>query len=232
MKLAAILALLFVISLVFAPSTQAAFLTITSDGGVFYNVLAFDSENFRKDIIPAIGAVVSLAKKDDQVKLRVASDEQEYEANVTAIKDDIIEIENKFAPHKITIGPSGEEFVIRQNMVAATTSFPITVDSKSKKLSVQTLSGMRYIEILPIDVIDILVKSGIIDQNEEIEKTLELVEGETGELEYKLDAQKSINVFNLVALKAPLKLEVSATNGKVLSVDEPVWFKVLGVLFT
>lgn len=235
---------LFVLPLIsaffaFPSPIHAAFVHITTDGNAIWNVLgeestltaqkpeSIDITRVSNTTLALFDAQVSLTKNAGNVVLDVKNETGEHQADVTNIKDNLIEIEARPQTQKVTIGYKDEQFVITQNSVAARTTFPITINAKTNEISVTTPSGLRVLTILPFEASTSAMKANVLSQNPEL---AEITESPSGELSYLLSGKKELNFFNVIPYKFDTKVYVSAITGEVLKVD-PGWFKILGFLF-
>lgn len=218
----------------------ASYVTIDNKGAlVFDKVLS--SETDGKDISikklqdsPASSltdAKVLLNKDNGKLTLNVQSKLGNTTSDVTSFRDNIVEIEERGDVKKIQIGFSNDKFSISQNGFTVYTSYPIEVDSKEAAVLVHSPSGVRNLSILPYDAITYVVRSNIISKTAPTVNSLQLSESDKGELFYAIDGVKGVNLFNVYKFDVPVKTTVSATNGHVLSVDEPIWYKVFGFVF-
>lgn len=172
-------------------------------------------------------ASVSLSQIDGKTNLNVATSDGQKNMDVTNYKDNLIEIEERDKAQKVQISLIDGKFSIEQNGVIALTDFPININPKNAEISVTAPSGVRYLAILPYEAYQGLLKAKIITTLGE--NKLAISEGDRGELSYIIPGQKIINVFNVFSYPVDVKSTVSASTGEVLSVDEPVWLKVLNL---
>lgn len=211
-----------------------AIVVITNQNTLEWTVLGENSQEtpqLKIDLSQAIADLtqkVNLSKDDDKIKLEVTTGETKKEVDVTNLAEDVIEIEQAQEAKKVKIGSLGDKFIISQNDFDALTAFPISINPSGKHVTVKTPSGERYLGIFPADVFESLNKTGVIDN---LEGNIELAEGEEGQLEYILNGEKILNLFNLFDVTAPVNVKVSALDGQLLSTDSPVWYKVLGFIW-
>jgi len=224
---------------------HAAVLTLTADGGVVWKVLSSESEitlvppertslevkNIVDATPPPEDTVIMLEKNDGKLSLKVTGGNTPREIDVTDINQDIIEIEQGNEPQKIKILASGEDFVISQKGVFAQTSYPIQINPKSHELSVQTPSGLRYIAVLPHEAVENAVKANVLNVLSSGGKII-LSEDQKGELEYTITGERVVNILKLIEFTVPVDTSVSASNGRILEINQPVWFSLIGFLFT
>lgn len=230
---------LFLFLFLFSPTeAKAALVHVQTDGNIIVNVLgAEDSialgipkkESLQIKQIASSDtsntSQVSLDQEDGKISLNVATTEGQKSMDVTGYKDSLIEIEERSQANKVQIGLLDGKFSITEKGIVATTEFPISIDPGSASINVSAPSGVRYLAILPFEAYQSLVKARIIST---INGQLTISEGDKGELSYTIPGQKIINVFNLFSYPVDVNTTVSASTGEVLSIDEPVWLKVLG----
>jgi hypothetical protein len=228
-----------------ASTTHAGFITINKDGSITWNVLSSEvsdgpsipkrEELAIKDVIGTsegtIPAEVSLGKDNGKVELKVTDSSGGKKIDVTSIKGDLIEIEERPEVKTIKIGVLGEGFSIDQGGVVAQTDFPIKIDPKTAELSLETPSGIRYLAVLPREALDYILRARIITKLGEDSKVA-LQEENGGQLSYVIDGVRTLNVFNLFNYDVPVRAQVSAVNGEIIGIEQPSWLKVLGFIFS
>lgn len=241
-KIVASLSLFAFLFLFFPTNVDAALVHINKDGGVVVNVLGAEAtdalgipkkESLQIKQIADTNASgfsqVSLAQVNGKISLSVATPEGQKSMDVTGYKSSLVEIEERNQANKVQIGLLDGKFSVSENGVTAVTDFPINVDPKNAAITVSAPSGIRYLAVLPFEAYQNLVKARIISTIGD--EKLTISEGDKGELSYVIPGQKMINVFNLFSYPVDVKTTVSASTGEVLSIDEPIWLKVLGFAF-
>lgn len=234
-----VLSVLFLM-FVFSSSADASVLTIKADGRLEWKVLSAQTENElsipeSSSLVltklassePTNGQDVSLIRNGDQISLVVDSEQGKHELNVTGWKDTLVEVEETPMVTKLAIGIDGDGFSLSQSGIAAKTIFPISVDPGSKKISVETPSGKRFLSILPKDAYLGLVRAKILNRLSG-SQGLELTEAGGGDLYYKIHGERVLNLFNIYELPVEVSADVSASTGEVLYIDQPKWLGVLG----
>lgn len=222
---------------------HAAFVHILPDGKTIWNVLGdetaltvqkpekIDITNVTNNNLALSDAQVSLTKTagSDNVVLDVKNETGDHQADVTNIKDNLVEIESRPQTQKIAISYKEGNFLITENGNTAKTVFPITVDAKTNQLSVTTPSGSRVLTVLPYEATANALKANLLTQEPD---SSEITENANGQLSYLLAGKKELNFFNLFPYKFDTKVYISAVTGEVLKVDSPGWLKILGFLFS
>lgn len=210
-------------------NARASLLRITQKGEVYWNVLGL-TDNYmevKKIATNAVvaGSSISLANNGGNV---VISSEGGNVVELGDYKEEILEMEASEAASTVLIRAQGQEFVIEQNGIKVRTSFPIKVDSKKNKLLVETQTGDKFLSILPEPALMQLIRTNIISSINE--SGVDIREKEQGEVIYFVNGKKSILLFNIFMLDVPIKVEISATSGSVLKVDQPLWYSVVDFL--
>ncbi len=240
------LGICLVIGLMFfslASSAHAAFVTVRESGEVTWNVLASEvgiempkrSSLEVKDV--SLGessgeSSISLVRDGERVNLAVFDGSREQSADVTGYSRELVELEEAGEPQKVKISltPTGD-FVIFQNGVKATTSYSIYINPKNRELILDAPSGKRYLAIMPYEAVAGVMKANIVNilnQNSEIA----LSEEAGGELLYQVGGERKLAIGKVFEFSVPVTAKVSATNGKIIDVEQPVWLVVLGFLFS
>ncbi len=229
----------------FPQPARASLITVNQKGEVVLKVLSSQDEialgipkrDFLevKEMAVGLPAVsnpkISLQKSEGKVLLKVQTDSSQTSLDVSGWTEDVVEIEEREETKKLAIAIKKDKFSIKQEGVVVLTDYPISINPQKNQLSVETPSGNRFLSILPIEAAQSLLRARIISRlflnNEAV-----LTENERGELIYVISGEKTINLFNLFDYSVPVTAQVSALTGEVVLVDQPVWLKILGFLFS
>lgn len=199
----------------------------SSDDGFEYE---YESE------VGGVKTKIKLRSEDGRLKI-----EQESEDGDLEIDDDLLEIrENK---NKTTIKvstASGNRLVFVRGKSAATTSFPLSVDSETNELIVTTPSGVKRVAVLPDQVIANLLSQNVIDSVDEpdhetddsigeIDEEIDLEEVD-GELVYEVDGESSQKALGLIDVKIKRKVTVSAQTGELLDIESSFLQRLLDLI--
>ena len=228
--------------LLFPSRVSAKLLLIKSDGELVWSVLSsgtdVDLEIPKASYIevkevakskPAKDAKILLQKDGEKISMVVNADGYEKEIDITGWEDSIVEIEERPELQKVSINVVDGRFAIKQKGVVAFTEYPISIDSKTAKLSVTTESGDRLVSILPFNAVESLVRTRIITRI--AEGGIDLIEEER-ELTYKVNGEKLLNLFNIYEHPVQMNIAVSASTGEIVKIEAPVWYKAISFLFT
>lgn len=205
----------------------AALLTFTSGGEVYWNVLGMTDSSLEVKKIAdnlAAGPSTSVLLTNDNGQVFLSYDGSKN-VNVSGYKEDIIEVEEKSAG-TISIKVADSGFSIKQRDVTVNTSFPIKVNSRENKLSVETATGEKFLAVLPYEAVTQIIRTNIVSSV----VSGSLIEKEEGEVVYAVDGEKQITLFNIFSFAIPIKVEISATTGTVMNVDQPLWYSVVDFL--
>jgi len=229
--------------LCFAGPVRATLLAVQPNGEVIWKVLS--SEDSIALNIPQresltikevmVGSdidsekTISLLRDGDKFQLTVNSAEGEKNLDVTEVKGDLIEIEERPEVKKIQIGLQGDKFIIVQGDVTAFTVFPIDVNPVKAEISVLTQSGSRLLAVLPKDALDGVLKAKVLNKIDA--GGINLLEKDQN-LTYDISGLRTLNVFNLFNYDVPVKASVSAVNGEILFVEQPQWLRIIGFIFS
>lgn len=113
--------------------------------------------------------------------------------------------------------PSG--LAVSQGSVLAHTNYEIEIEPKTKAITLKTPTGIRYLNLLPADVYDLLIRSSVISELRQIE----IVENAKGELLYVATGTKTFDLIKRFPLNAEVEAYVSATEGKLVNTKMPLW---------
>lgn len=223
--------ILLAVLLLNSGSAYAALLTFTDDGEVYWNVLGVEDDSTLEvkkvadQLVAGSPSSVSLSNNGDSVYLSYGPDGKKVD--VTDYKDNIVELEEK-GSRKLGIKATEDGFSLSEQGVIAETSFPIKVNSPENKLAVSTSTGERFLGMLPYDAVAQLIRTKIISSVKG--EKISLVENQEGEVAYVVEGEKQIALFNIINIKVPIRVEISAISGTVLEVKEPLWYSVVDFL--
>lgn len=215
----------------------ASLMTIDEEGEVVLNVLSSEdqlalsiperNEIEVKDIATNTAtnnSSISIAKEDGKILLRVG----DKELDVTTWDEDLVEIEERADVKRIEIAVEGDNFVLKQNGVSAKTSYPINIEPRDNKLSVETASGEIFLSVYPIEAAESALRSKYVTRLPD--KQIGLTEKETGILTYEVDGEKEIEMLKFIDYAVPVTVYISASTGEIVSIDQPTWLRVFGFL--
>lgn len=216
-----------------ASTADAALLTLTNKGELYWNVLGLTDEIEKsaleiKKIADNINPkkIESIALVNESGKIIVRLGDEGDLVDVTDYTDEIVEIEQTDSPSKVLIEATPSGFAIKQRGVTAETSFPIKINSSENKLTIETPTGTKLLSTLPYEAVRLLTNSNLVSEVPNGEVTI--VEKEQGEINYEINGKKYITLFKVLSFEVPIKAEVSATSGNVVNLDQPVWYAVIG----
>lgn len=241
MKFLSILLLSLLFSLLIVGRVDASLVTVTKEGEVVVNVLASEttlsapssSSLEIKEIKPSNEGVtsgVSLSNENGKIALNIVTSDGEKNLDVTGLGGDLIEVEERPEVNKVKIGFINGQFAIVQEEIVALTNFPININPENAKISLSTPSGLRYLSIFPKDAYVSGLRAKTLSKLKE-GTNLTIIEAGGKELQYQLTGEKTLNLFNLISLDVPVGVTISAFNGEVVNIDQPIWLKVLGFMF-
>jgi hypothetical protein len=237
-ELCAILILIF--AFLFVPSEiYASIATIKPNGEVLINVLSYEdseleipkSESLR--INEVVGedknpSSLALIRDGGGVKLTVDNNNSSQTLDVTQVKDNLIEIEERPEVEKLAILIDGDGFLLKQDDLTAKTDYEIKINPEIAGITLSTPSGFRFLSIFPKEAVATVLRAKVMN---DVDNSIELSEGSDGVLSYLISGERVINLFDLYEHRIPVKARVSASTAEVLSVEQPEWLRILGFLF-
>ncbi len=237
--------IVLIVSLLFLLSPNSIFaslLVVGKDGQIIWNVLSEEDSvglgipkhsyiEVKKieETKPPQSSVVKLMRENDKVSLVVTSGSETRELDVTNSNESLVEIEERPETQRLTIGMKDNKFKLQQRGISALTDFPVSVDSKSAQLSVQTASGEKFISIFPYQATEAALRTKIVNRLESPQ--IEIIEREN-KLQYLIRGQKVFNFFDMYEYTIPITTYISASTGEILSLDAPGWLKVINFFLT
>lgn len=230
------------IFLCLAQPAKATLLTVKGDGEVVWKVLSSEDslslatpqrESLTIKEVAVEGDVdsenkISLLRDGEKFRLTVNSIDGQKDLDVTDIKGELVEIEERQEVKKIKIGLQGNQFVIEQEGIIALTDFPIDVTPLKAEISVLTQSGSRFLAVLPKDALDGALKARVLNK---INPDGIILSEKDQNLTYDISGFRTLNVFNLFEYDVPVKASVSAVNGEIIFIEQPQWLRVVGFIF-
>lgn len=223
-------------------TTEAALVTINPDGEVVWNVLSLQDDllanrevedfSVRKvaEVNNAGNDLINVEQVDGKVKLSVGSGESVKQIDIEQTDDSLIEIEERPALQKLTIGKTDDKFTINQRNTTVDTQLPIQVNPKSARLSFRTSKGENFLYVYPEEAIMSVYRSKVAT-NIRQEENLELLELDK-RLVYKVPGEKVIPILNIYNYKFDVDTYISAQSGELIEVSAPTWYKIFGFLIT
>lgn len=219
-KIFLVVSLTWVLVLLNPSSAQAAFVTVRSNGQVIWNVLA--SSNLE---------VKSTAVATDTSALSLKTDAGKFYLNgidVTALRDqEIVDIEERADAKRIVIGVTDNQFSLKEGGVIALTSYPLRIDPLDHKFSVKTESGEIFLQVLPREAVDVALRSRFLTKS----RNNLLISNFNDQVVYKVDGEKVFDLLGMVSYSVPVTAYISVSDGRVVNIAGPEWFKVFGFLF-
>jgi hypothetical protein len=222
--------------LVFAKNAEASLLVIDKEGNINWKVLSYESSlaldvpgdtdievtKFADDTASG-KTIVTLKKENDRITL---SEVGGRELDVSSWENDVIEVEERGDVKKLKVTIDDGKFALEQDGVKATTEYPIEIDARENKISVETETGYKYLALLPYDAAQSLLRTKIATNVNATD--MKVVEYEK-DITYLVNGEKAINIFNIYDLKLPVSAYISASTGEVMMV-EPSWLGVVNYL--
>lgn len=239
-KLLMVLAFGFALSCIKATPAKASIITIGQKGEVTLNVLSAEDSNFEPTPSESVkisrssvemgeaDMPISLYRKDGKYILNVVGKDGEKNFDVTDYKDSILEIEERPSVRKIGIGLVDNQFVIEQSGIKARTLYQINIEPQKSRITILTPTGYKFLTMLPHDAVDILIKSRSITSLGS-SRTVDISEDLDGNLFYKIEGVKQVGIKDFYTYDAPVSAKISAVNGEILEINQPIWLKILSL---
>jgi len=223
-------------------NVDASVVTVKKNGEVVLNVLAAEdtsgSGNQSESLTVSQSSVamgdadmpISLFRKDGKYVLNIAGKNGEQDFDISNYKDNILEIEQRPSIRKIDISLSGNQFVIEQSGVKAKTSYQINIEPLKSRITILTPTGYKFLTLLPADAVNVLYRSNVITSLT-TDRSVEISEDDKGNLFYLANGTKRVGIKDLYEFDAPVSAKISAVDGSVMEINQPIWLKILS-LFT
>lgn len=215
--------------------TSAALLVVDTDGNVNWNVLAYESDAPKVEVRALVdnskSNLLSLNKSEKGFVLTATENGQEKTLDVDGYRENVIEMEAMEAPRKLSLSVGDGEIKILQNGITAKTSMEVQLNAQERTIGFVTSSGVQYLSVLPAQAVDQLVRANVVTTLPPSGE-IELSQAEEGALVYNIHGQREIKISKLFNLPVDVSATVSASNGNILDINQPIWATVLSILFS
>lgn len=229
------LALFIFLLFYFTRYAEASLLTITKDGKVVSNVLSLtdglslsipETDRFKIiDVSEGSGnEKIYLSKNDGIAYLALGEEGERFD--VTGIKEDIVQIEERGDVKTLRIIFQDGNFVLSQDGFNVVTEKPIEIDPKSGKIMIETSSGKVFLGVLPLDAATTVLRSKNITKL----KSASLVDTDSGGVVYRFEGEKEVDLFKAFNYSVPVSADLSISTGEIVKIDQPIWLRVLSFL--
>jgi hypothetical protein len=173
---------------------------------------------------------IDLDFKNGQVNLTTKTSTGSAKRAVSK-NDLLVKLDGALKKDDVDIRFNGEKFEIKQGDVEVETVFPIRIDPDASSLSIVTSKGEVLIKVLPVEAVEALLSSNIIDSKKQID-LVENSSSETNLAAYQIKARKEAKLFALFPMNFDVEVKVGVQSGENLSVKQPFFLRFLGFLFT
>lgn len=145
-----------------------------------------------------------------------------------------LKIEEGGVEREVTVKSLTDRFVIEQEGFEVPTNFPITVNTETSTITVETPAGIVNVRELPASAIQNLVASNVFDELEsaELAETEEEAADPNEQVVYRIKGIRKANFLGIFSVDAPILAEVSAATGDQTFVSEPWYLRAFGFLFS
>jgi len=181
------------------------------------------------------GQVVVKAEDEDGGEVEIEDDELEELKN---------EIEEELEDNGIKIATGGAgRLIFAKNQIAATTSFPLSIDIGTNQLIVTTPAGEKIVAVLPDQAVENLLATGVISElarstteetalSNEIGMTNAIVEFKIKNDEpiYEIDGIKIYRLFAVIPVSRPVTAVVSSETGELIEREQSFLTNIVDLL--
>lgn len=123
----------------------------------------------------------------------------------------------------------GKLIEVRHKGVHAETELPISIDLKTRLLTVTTPAGVRTVAILPDEAVANLLRQGVVDGVSTGSGQIEL-KAENGEVRYEIEGEVDEKFLGIVPVKIKKRVVVSAQTGENLGESQGLLDRILELL--
>lgn len=222
--------LLFVFCCIQPVAVHASLLTFSADGELYFNVLGLSDTSDSSLEIKKIADNYSIKNEsvslvNESGKIYLSYNGSSKKVDLTNYKNDIVQIEEKDAPTTVSIKGRESGFEIVQRGIVTYTEYPIKINSPENQISIATDTGERYVSFMPYEAVRMLARTNMI--TEVAGGNIQLAES-AGEPAYVISGTKLVTLFKIFSFNVPITAHVSAANGNVVKVDQPIWYSLIG----
>jgi hypothetical protein len=220
--------------LVRTQSSLGVILTVDGEGKIVMSILGESTESGEIEVKKIVDketyeeGKISLQKENANVYLNVSTKSSSQTMNVTDIKDNLVELEQRPQVEKMVLRLENGRFILDQGMVGAATINEIEIDSASAKIAIKTRTGSKFLFVSPRGAFSTLYKMRLIDGIKD-EKLMELYEDDDAQVYYEVHGFKNLNIMNLYIFELPISAKVSAQTGDFKGVVAPGWLKFISI---
>src|SRR4030067_966830 len=110
-----------------------------------------------------------------------------------------------------------------------------STNSSNREISLSKEDGKVSLKVGDAETLDVTNMGDSLVEIEErgdIKKIEIGITEENKDVSYLIAGDRVINLFNLIKINIPVTTKISASTGEILSVEQPMWLKVLGFMFS
>lgn len=220
---------LFVVALL-AISGLAVYSRGSKPSTVSNNVLSESDKGSEKSGISeqTKNEIDSESEKDEAPEPKLTAEPEETPEPDEFEEENEIEVKDGTSKSKIKITNNKNKFEFQQEgtKFSIESDFPLSVNPTTRELTVTTPAGSSTVTILPQQVIDNMLASGIVTTTTGVDLKTE----SDGSLSYNIEGAKNEKLLGIFDVAVPKNLIVSAETGQVLTVNQSTFSKILDFL--
>ncbi|MDP3733355.1 MAG: hypothetical protein Q8Q91_02320, partial [Candidatus Daviesbacteria bacterium] len=197
-----------------------------------------DSEKIKSEIREGnlrVKYEIENGKVKIETKIKEAENENETELENEAEDEAIKEVEKELEKEDVKIATAPGQIALVNKKVGALSKFPLSIDPKTRQLTVTTPAGVKVVAVLPQAAIDNMLAAHIMDDvisekaNNSLASIPDLVklEVENGVLGYKVKGTKTHKLLGFIPIKSKVETFVSAENGQVVKTSQSFLGRIL-----
>lgn len=193
---------------------------------VFGSAAHNQSRNF--SVVASNASSESDGKSGDLETRKETPEAVETPEPVELEKEQEVEVKDSTGESKIKIRSSKNKFEFQQEgaKFSVESNFPLSVNPATRELTVTTPAGVKVVAVLPQQAVDNMLASGIVTSTSGVNLKTE----SDGNLSYSIDGTKNEKLLGVFDVTIPKNLIVSAQTGRVLTVNQSTFSKVLDFL--
>lgn len=121
------------------------------------------------------------------------------------------------------------QLTIQQGSTQVSTSLPLQIDTLTHTLGVPSQNQQAAINVLPSEALQGIIDKGLLDTQNINQAKINLTQDTNG-VNYTVEGQKKGKLFGIFDVQSTVQVKLSAQNGKIVNVAQPILFSIFGGL--
>ncbi len=178
--------------------------------------------------VSSVGKVEG-TEKPEAVKIETPEPKETPEADIKEAETETeFDVKDGTEAAKIKIRSGNSQFELQQDgsQIQVQSKMPLSVNPKTRELTIETPQGPKVVAILPQTAVDNMLSAGILSTTSNVE----FETASDGSMTYKIDGNDNKKFLGLFAVSISKTVNVSAQTGQVVGVNQSSTSKILDIL--